>query len=68
MENALGRPVEKALQAAPDRENIRVVETAAPQKNGETRREGALRVLRCRGNIWVVARFLDGAPQRKENA
>lgn len=67
MDNALGRPVEKALQAVPDREKIRVVETAAPQKNGETRREGALRVLRCRENIWVAARFRDGMPRRKES-
>ena len=67
MDNALGRPVEKVLQAVPDRENIRVVETAAPQRNGETRREGTLRVLRCRGNIWVAARFRDGAPRRKES-
>ncbi len=66
MDNALGRPAEKALQAAPDREKIRIVETAAPQRNGETRREGTLRVLCCRGNTWVAARFLDGAPRRKE--
>ena len=67
MEKVLGRPAEKALQAVPESEQIKIAETAAPQRNGDTRREGTLRVLRCRGNTWVAARFRDGAPQRKGN-
>ena len=67
MEKVLGRPAEKALRAAPESEHIEIVETAAPRRNGDTRREGTLRVLCCRGNTWVAARFLDSAPRRKGN-
>lgn len=68
MDKVLGRPVQDALKTVPQGTHIEVIETAAPVRNGEPRREGTLRVIRCRGNTWVAARFPDGAPRRKEEA
>lgn len=57
----LGRPAED-LPAGADEMTV----TAAPAKNGETRREGTLRLIRYRNGCWVAARFLDGKPKEKE--
>ena len=57
----LGRPAAD-LPAGEDKATV----TAAPGKNGETRREGTLRLIRYRDGCWVAARFLDGLPKRKE--
>lgn len=59
----LGRPAFILREAG---EEERVLVTAAPGKNGETRQEGTLRLIRCRDGAWVAARFLDGLPKRKE--
>ncbi len=67
MEQILGRPVAEALSSLPaGTPPPRVVETAAPRRPGQERREGTLRVVACRGNVWIAARFLDGAPRKKE--
>ena len=64
MRNILGLPLEEALSSLPADE-VTVVETAAPRK--ETRQEGTLRVVACRGDEWILARFLDREPrERKE--
>ena len=66
-DNILGRPVREALALLPQgAEPPRIVETAAPVREGQERREGTLRVVACRGNEWIAARFLDGPPRRKE--
>ena len=63
----LGRPVGEALSSLPEgEERPRVVETAAPVRPGQERRQGTLRVIACRGNVWIAARFLDGPPRKKE--
>ncbi|MBR1584023.1 MAG: hypothetical protein IJ662_00605 [Clostridia bacterium] len=65
----LGRPVKEALSSLPAGEaRPAVVETAAPRRDGQTRRDGTLRVLACREGVWIAARFYDGAPRRKEDA
>ena len=69
MENVLGRPVREALSSlSPDEAPPRVVETAAPRRDGQTRREGTLRVVACREGVWIAARFLDSIPERKDEA
>ena len=63
----LGRPVAEALSRLPEgAEPPRVVETAAPVREGKPRRDGTLRVVACRENEWIAARFLDGPPRKKE--
>ena len=57
----LGRPAADLLAG-----EGKTAVTAAPCKNGETRREGTLRLIRYRDGCWVAARFLDGLPKRKE--
>ena len=69
MKNILGRPLREALSSLPAGETPpRVVETAAPQREGRTRREGTLRVVACREGVWIAARFIDRAPERKDEA
>ena len=46
----------------------RVVETAAPVRHGPVRQDGTLRVIACREDEWIAARFLDDAPREKEEA
>ncbi len=63
----LGRPVREALALLPaGAEPPRIVETAAPVRDGKPRRDGTLRVVACRGNEWIAARFRDGPPRKKE--
>lgn len=63
----LGRPVREALSSlSPGDEAPRVVETAAPKRGGAPREAGQLRVVACREGVWIAARFLDGAPRKKE--
>ena len=67
MQKLLGRPVEEALRSLPTgQEAPRIVETAAPARNGQARGEGTLRLLAIRGNEWIAARFIDAAPKEKE--
>ena len=69
MTNILGRPLREALSSLPpDEAPPRVVETAAPRRDGQTRQEGTLRVVACREGVWIAARFLDAVPERKEEA
>ena len=69
MMNILGRPLGEALSSlSPDEAAPRVVETAAPRRDGQTRREGTLRVVACREGVWITARFLDANPERKNEA
>ncbi len=69
MRNILGRPLGEALSSlSPDEPPLRVVETAAPRRDGQTRREGTLRVLACREGVWIAARFLDADPERNNEA
>ena len=67
MQNMLGRPVEEALKSLPENAiRPRIIETAAPLKDG-ARQGGTLRVIACRENEWIAARFYDGAPREKED-
>lgn len=60
MRNLLGRPVQEALSSLPaGAEAPRVLETAAPRKDGHTRQEGTLRIVACREGTWIAARFPD---------
>ena len=68
MREALGRPLAEALEGLPDPAAIRVEETAAPLRNGQARQAGTPRVIACRAGVWSTARFLDGAPRKKEEA
>ena len=69
MRNMLGRPLGEALSSLPAGETPpRVVETAAPRRDWQTRREGTLRVVACREGVWIAARFLDFIPERKNEA
>lgn len=70
MEKLLGRPVKEALSSLPAgcAAPSRVIETAAPRRDGQFRRDGTLRIVACRENIWIAARFLDQAPRDKEDA
>ena len=69
MDNVLGRPVREALSSLPaGAEAPRIIETAAPRRDGQTRQEGTLRVVACREGAWIAARFLDGAPRKREEA
>ena len=69
MQNILGRPVGEALSSLPAGETPpRIVKTAAPRKDGQTRQDGTLRVVACREGVWIAARFYDAAPERKEKA
>ena len=69
MRNILGRPLGEALSSLfPDEAPPRVVETAAPRRDGQMRREGTLRVVACREGVWIAARFIDQAPERKDEA
>ncbi len=69
MTNILGRPLREALSSlSPDEALPRVVETAAPRRDGQTRREGSLRVVACREGVWIAARFIDTVPERKNEA
>ena len=67
MTNILGRPLREALSSlSPDEAPPRVVETAAPRRDGQTRQEGTLRVVACREGVWIAARFIDKTPERKD--
>ena len=67
MKDVLGLPLEEALSFLPEGASRPViVETSAPKKDGNGRTEGTLRVVTCRGNTWIAARFLDGAPREAE--
>ena len=67
MLDLLGRPVKEALSSLPAQDAPpRIVETAAPRRDGQTRREGTLRLICRRGGTWIAARFLDGPPREKE--
>ena len=67
MKNAQGRPLAEALNALPaDAPKPAVLETAAPRHNGQARREGTLRLVAVRDNVWIAARFWDGLPRKKE--
>ena len=67
MRNILGRPLGEALSSlSPDETPPRVVETAAPRRDGSTRQEGTLRVAACREGVWIAARFIDNVPKRKD--
>ena len=67
MQSILGRPVSEALSSLPEgAEPPRIVETAAPRRDGQTRRDGTLRVVACREGVWIAARFLDTVPERKK--
>ena len=69
MRNILGRPLGEALSSlSPDEAPPRVVETAAPRRDGQTRREGTPRVVAVREGVWITARFIDKAPERKNEA
>jgi len=69
MPDLLGRSLEEALSSLPPgADRPRVLVTAAPKKNGEVRQNGTLRLICCRGDTWIAARFLDGPPQGKEEA
>ena len=69
MRNILGRPLGEALSSLlPDEAPPRVMETAAPRRDGQTRREGTPRVVACREGVWITARFIDQAPERKDEA
>ena len=69
MQELLGRPVEDALRCLPEGQTPpRVVETAAPVRNGQGRQGGVLRILSIRENEWIAARFMDAVPQEKEEA
>ena len=68
MQKILGRSVEAALSSLPaGSEPPRIVETAAPRRDGQTRTEGTLRVVACREGEWIAARFLDAPPRKKED-
>ena len=63
----LGRSVREALALLPEgAKPPRIVETAAPARDGKPRRDGTLRVVACRENEWIAARFQDGPPRKKE--
>ena len=63
----LGRPVRDALNALPaGAPRPTVLETAAPLRPGQERRDGTARVVAVRGNVWIAARFWDGPPRKKE--
>ena len=69
MRSILGRPLQEALSSlSPDEAPPRVVITSAPRRDGETRREGSLRVVACRKGEWIAAPFLDANPERKNEA
>ena len=69
MQSILGRPLGDALSSLPAGQTPpRIVETAAPARDGQKRREGTLRVVACREGVWIVARFLDSLPGKKEEA
>ena len=69
MDNILGRPVREALSSLPaGEEQPQIIETAAPKRDGQIRQEGTLRVVACREGVWIAARFLDGAPRKREEA
>ena len=65
----LGRPLGEALSSlSPEEAPPRIVETAAPRRDGQTRQAGTLRVIACREGVWIAARFLDANPERKNEA
>jgi len=69
MQRILGRPLSEALRMLPEGQKPpRVVETAAPVRNGPVRQEGTLRVMACREDEWIVARFVDRQPRETEEA
>lgn len=69
MQRILGRPLSEALRTLPEGQKPpRVVETAAPVRNGPVRQDGTLRVIACREDEWIAARFFDDAPREKEEA
>ncbi|MBQ7655723.1 MAG: hypothetical protein IJI53_08490 [Clostridia bacterium] len=62
MSEYLGRSVEAALSSLPEgAEKPRIVETAAPRRDGNTRKDGTLRVVAVRDGEWITARFYEDA-------
>ena len=67
MSDLLGRPVKEALSSLSAEEMpARIVETAAPRRDGQTREGGTLRLINRRGDTWIAARFLDDLPREKK--
>ena len=69
MRNMLGRPLQEALDSLPEGTPLpRITETAAPARNGQARQGGSVRVIACREDEWIVARFVDDQPREAEEA
>ncbi len=68
MRSIMGRPVREALSSLPQGTELpRIVETAAPRRDGAPAHGGTLRVVACREGVWIAARFLDRPPRKKED-
>ena len=64
MQSVMGLPLEEALSSLPEgAPRPQIIETAAPRRDGQARTEVTLRVLSCRGDTWIAARFLDREPR-----
>lgn len=69
MPQVLGLSLTEAIKHLPEGAAApRICETAARCGNREKRTDGTLRVVAVRGDEWIVARFLDAAPAKKEEA
>ncbi len=67
MTDMLGHPVREALSSLPEGVSPpRIVETAAPRRDGQPREGGTLRLICRRDGVWIAARFLDDTPRDKE--
>ena len=67
MRSVLGRPLEEALSFLPaEAPKPRIIISAAPRRDGQTRQDGTLRVIACRKDTWIAARFFDQGPREKE--
>lgn len=69
MDGILGRPLQQVLESLPAGQKPPAVqETAAPLRPGQERRAGGTaRIVACREDRWIVARFWDEAPREKED-
>ena len=64
--DVLGRTVEAALSSLPkDAPAPKIIVTAAPRRDGQTRQDGVLRVVAVRDGEWIAARFIDEVGGRK---
>ena len=69
MRQFLGRTVQEALSLLPPGQDApRILETAAPLRAGQEKKEGTLRVVACREGVWIAARFQNFGPSQKEEA